>query len=90
VVAGKRARNGGVICMTFEYSAPAKLYMPTLKGIGRRAATRYRRFGTSSFAFRSAPPPPLARGCKSERSDWRFIFDGAASQTLGRDFAVAL
>ena len=40
--------------MTFEYSASADLYMPKLKGIGRRAATRYRCFGMAAEAIRFA------------------------------------
>jgi hypothetical protein len=43
-----------VIRLEFDYSAPAELYMPKRKGIGRRPATSYRRFATAAEAIRLA------------------------------------
>jgi hypothetical protein len=40
--------------MTFDYDAPAELYMPKHKSIGRRPATGYRRFSTAAEAIRFA------------------------------------
>jgi hypothetical protein len=40
--------------LEFDYSAPAELYMPKRKGIGRRPATSHRRFATAAEAIRFA------------------------------------
>ena len=40
--------------MEFDYDSPAELVMPKQKGIGRRAAPRYRRFATAAEAIRFA------------------------------------
>jgi hypothetical protein len=38
----------------FQLDAPAELYMPKRKGVGRRPATSYRRFATAAEAIRFA------------------------------------
>ena len=41
--------------MAFDYSSPAKLFIPKRKGVGaRRAPTGYRRFDTAAAASRFA------------------------------------
>jgi hypothetical protein len=37
--------------MAFDYDAPAELYLPKRKSIGRRPATVYRRFATAAEAI---------------------------------------
>jgi hypothetical protein len=41
-------------CVAFDYDAPAELYMPKRKSIGRRPASSYRRFAKAAEAIRFA------------------------------------
>jgi hypothetical protein len=55
--------------VTFNYAAPAELFIPKLKR-GRRQPLSYRRFNTAAEAIRFAIEHfpalrTLARGCKS-------------------------
>jgi hypothetical protein len=41
-------------CVAFDCDAPAELYMPKRKSIGRRPASSYRRFAKAAEAIRFA------------------------------------
>jgi hypothetical protein len=64
--------------MDFDYSAPAELFMPKRKGIGRRAATSYRRFATAAEAVRFAVeefPAVRTLGASMQVGDQRYDSD---------------
>jgi hypothetical protein len=64
--------------MDFDYSAPAELFMAKRKGIGRRAATSYRRFATAAEAVRFAVeefPAVRTLGASMQVGDQRYDSD---------------
>ena len=80
--------------MEFDYDSLAELFMPKQKGVGRRAAPRYRRFATAAEAIRFAveempPSGHLALGCKSERSTSTEMISVACTKVANISFDAA-
>jgi hypothetical protein len=76
--------------MAFDYDSPAELFMPKHKGIGRRAAPRYRRFATAAEAIRFAVEEmPAVRTLGDERldSDGIYRLYESSGYPLRRDVA---